>query len=444
MMGIFDFLNNDDPNQMARNAMMFGLLAGKGNFGQQLGNAGMTAMKVGLIGRKEKQEAALHQQQVRAQALREQLAQLQLQQAQEDSDLRKLPGQFFVPPSTPAIDATGGAETALENPANASAGRFNMPGYINALMARNPVEALKLQEATKKVTPQPFKLGANDRLIEPGTNRVLLGPTVDNSDPSSLSPLGKLIAERDKHPVGSPVYKLYDEWIDAKKREPQGPSPFFQFIPTNFGVLAGNARTGQFSTPQNPAAPGQPIIKTTDDPVTRGRVSAAQQEGQDTGKQIALLPGKEAALSSIKDAKEMLKRGIYAGTYANMKMALAKGTPGISTDVAVNTESFMSYIGQVVIPRLQEFGGNDSNEELRYLQRVMGGEITMEQATLERILDSAEKALVKRVQGLKQRQKPLLPKALPPKNANGWVLQVDANGNKAYVSPDRTQFEEVD
>ena len=32
---------------------------------------------------------------------------------------------------------------------------------------------------------------------------------------------------------------------------------------------------------------------------------------------------------------------------------------------------------------------------------------------------------------------------LPPTNANGWVLMEDANGNKAYVSPDGSQFEEV-
>jgi hypothetical protein len=35
------------------------------------------------------------------------------------------------------------------------------------------------------------------------------------------------------------------------------------------------------------------------------------------------------------------------------------------------------------------------------------------------------------------------PAALPPKNARGWTLHEDANGNKAYVSPDGKQFEEA-
>ena len=34
-------------------------------------------------------------------------------------------------------------------------------------------------------------------------------------------------------------------------------------------------------------------------------------------------------------------------------------------------------------------------------------------------------------------------KSLPYTDANGWILNVDKNGNKAYVSPDRKQFEEV-
>lgn len=36
-----------------------------------------------------------------------------------------------------------------------------------------------------------------------------------------------------------------------------------------------------------------------------------------------------------------------------------------------------------------------------------------------------------------------VPANLPPRNARGWTLQVDRNGNRAYVSPDGRQFEEV-
>lgn len=34
-------------------------------------------------------------------------------------------------------------------------------------------------------------------------------------------------------------------------------------------------------------------------------------------------------------------------------------------------------------------------------------------------------------------------KAAPAKNAKGWTLETDANGNRAYVSPDRKSYEEI-
>ena len=35
------------------------------------------------------------------------------------------------------------------------------------------------------------------------------------------------------------------------------------------------------------------------------------------------------------------------------------------------------------------------------------------------------------------------PPQIPIKNAQGWVLHTDKNGNKAYVSPDGKQFQKV-
>jgi hypothetical protein len=51
-----------------------------------------------------------------------------------------------------------------------------------------------------------------------------------------------------------------------------------------------------------------------------------------------------------------------------------------------NTEVFMANIGEIVIPRLQQFGGNDSNEELKYLQKVVAGDQRLEPESMQRIL----------------------------------------------------------
>jgi len=86
----------------------------------------------------------------------------------------------------------------------------------------------------------------------------------------------------------------------------------------------------------------------------------------------------------------MLDKGIYTGAYAQIKRGAVKWTPGVNTDKAAQTEEFLSHIGNIVIPRLKEFGGNDSNEEMRYLTRVMGGDITLEEKAIRGILNSAE------------------------------------------------------
>jgi hypothetical protein len=106
---------------------------------------------------------------------------------------------------------------------------------------------------------------------------------------------------------------------------------------------------------------------------------------------------------TIKGAVDLIDKGIYAGAYGPEQGAIAKYSRGAVGDKkkVENTEVFMSYIGETVIPRLQEFGGNDSNEELAYLQKVMGGNLRLEPESMRKILISAEKkvqANIKRLQ----------------------------------------------
>ena len=128
--------------------------------------------------------------------------------------------------------------------------------------------------------------------------------------------------------------------------------------------------------------------------------------GTDVGEQAASIEGKWSALDSVREAKDMLGKGIYSGSWSNIKMALSKGTKGAIGDrkKAANTEAYVSYIGNTVIPRLKEFGGNDSNEELNYLKGVMGGNIEMEPEALARILDSVEVKIQRGIERLQRQQ----------------------------------------
>ena len=60
----------------------------------------------------------------------------------------------------------------------------------------------------------------------------------------------------------------------------------------------------------------------------------------------------------------------------------------------------MANIGEIVIPRLVQFGGNDSNEELKYLQNVVAGNQRLEPESMKRILTSAEKKVQNNIKRL--------------------------------------------
>lgn len=132
---------------------------------------------------------------------------------------------------------------------------------------------------------------------------------------------------------------------------------------------------------------------------------AGETGGGEVGKQTANIQGKYTALSSIKDALDMLDKGIYSGGYGPAKELVAKYSGGIiRKDRLANTQEFRSYIGDIVIPRLQEFGGNDSVEELSYLRSVMAGDTSMEGDAIKNILKRADGKIKAGISRLEKQQ----------------------------------------
>jgi hypothetical protein len=123
--------------------------------------------------------------------------------------------------------------------------------------------------------------------------------------------------------------------------------------------------------------------------------AAAKAAGKIVGENVANVEQQYALGTAFKDALGLIDQGIYGGAYGPEKQFVAKFV-GIGDPKKVeNTEVFMANIGEIVIPRLQQFGGNDSNEELKYLQKVVAGDQRLEPAAMKRILASAEKKVQK-------------------------------------------------
>ena len=188
-----------------------------------------------------------------------------------------------------------------------------------------------------------------------------------------------------------------------------------QVVDTTDGQLLINSATGEIITnigkkPVKPSLGSE--IAAGLSPVF-GAIAEGQAKklgeagGADVGKQTAAIEGKYTALNSVQDALTVVKKGIYAGGYGPLQEGLAKYSGGVLADKQrlVNTEEFRSYIGDVVIPRLAEFGGNDSVEELKYLRSVMAGETTMESKAIQNILEKAQVKIQRGIKRVQEQQK---------------------------------------
>lgn len=134
---------------------------------------------------------------------------------------------------------------------------------------------------------------------------------------------------------------------------------------------------------------------------------AAKAAGKVIGGNIANIESQFSLQTGISDALKLIDKGIYAGAYGPEKGFVAKFSGGVIGDPkkVQNTEVFMANIGEVVIPRLQQFGGNDSNEELKYLQKVVAGDQRLEPESMKRILASAEKKIANNIRRLQEQAK---------------------------------------
>ena len=190
--------------------------------------------------------------------------------------------------------------------------------------------------------------------------------------------IGKLIAARDALPEGHPDRKLYQDKLLKLTNTNNEASAL--------GVLA------------------QALVKAT-----------GSKAGQEIGRSVTQLPKQEEAANSVEQALKLLEKGIYSGFYGGTGEFVAKVTGGAigNAERVANTELFRNLVGQTIIPRLEEFGGNDSVEELLFLKRVQGGDTSMTKEALVATLKNVEKMIQRGIQ-LKRAQEKAISEDKPP------------------------------
>ena len=130
--------------------------------------------------------------------------------------------------------------------------------------------------------------------------------------------------------------------------------------------------------------------------------AASKAAGKIVGENVANVENQFSLETAYKDAISLLNKGIYGGAFGPEQAAATKYSLGLlgNQKKLENTEVFMANIGEIVIPRLVQFGGNDSNEELKYLQNVVAGNQRLEPESMKRILTSAEKKIQNNIKRL--------------------------------------------
>ena len=232
-----------------------------------------------------------------------------------------------------------------------------------------------------------------------------------------LSTFGKLIKEQANYKPGTPGYQAYAKKIEKEfattaKKDPAVGAKAELAAQTKFNKPFGDLTSDE-------KAQVYKLVTEDENKNSLGAGLGALAEaivkstGKEVGQNVAeaaspvVIQGKENTLSALRRARGLIdaEGGIYTGGLANAKMAVSKYTPLGSQKTLENTEKYLAYVSTTVIPLLKEFGGNDSNEELKFLQRLVGGEITLEEDTLKEIIDSAitkTERGIKRVQGAVQ------------------------------------------
>jgi hypothetical protein len=323
---------------------------------------------------------------------------------------------------------------------------------------------------TRTVTPQPTAEDLARALVEvdPSTSNLKELVAASNNTSKGLAPVN----QKDYTPESFIKYSQSGNRADL--------------VPYRAPVKEAK-EPEEFSDPYTITVAGKPVRvqknlatkeekKIAEDVSTTVRIS---QSGQMTDKDIIMpqlrtLPKlkKEAQDSArrvrlYQDLSAMADKGA-GGLVPGLKGILSPVLEALGMDSTIESEAqayqLMSRAGVGSMRLMLVGSGQVSNYEQDLMQRLSGGSIktSREAAKLlfkyyakesQRVVEDynqtvddvsgVEPNIGKVYKKIQLGGKSGISSQIAPKNAQGWKLNTDAKGNKAYVSPDGKQFEEV-
>ena len=294
MAGLLDFAT--DPQSAMMTQMALGLLSAGGpssrpvSLGQAMGQAG----QMGMQGYKDAQSNQMNQ--MKLDELKKRMAFMQNMNLQSPNL---------------AQDALG-------------AGALDLKDYLT-LQTKDKPELVELDDPAnpgrtvkKWVTP-----GKSD-----GTN---IGYAPLKAPEGMRYENGQLVID--------PTYVDMKKQIAAAGRQAPNATPYFQFLPTADGYVAGNARTGQVAPV---SIGGKTVMRATDSPLLQGQIAGAKETGQEQAKSSLNLP------QAISKGEEALRLSNELLKHPGFKQAVgASSLLGIQKIPGTDARDFMNRLDQV-------------------------------------------------------------------------------------------------
>ena len=159
-------------------------------------------------------------------------------------------------------------------------------------------------------------------------------------------------------------------------------------------------------------------------------------EGADVAQSAA------SAIRNIGVARQQFEGGIISGITAPLELTIRKiGTALGFTDSQVsNTEAFRSSLAPVVLESIKGLGAGTaiSNADREYAEKFVGGNITLDNASIAKIIGIVEKANLAKVESHNSRVRKYMQKAKDPSSAEFLLVETP---EAQEVQPSRPQGE---
>lgn len=302
------------------------------------------------------------------------------------------------------VDAAGGDST--ESQAALAQLMSDPEGFEESLMLevsrtqdKQFYEAYKSQRGTEGLEISEVQ---SSKILDNGTVVSVL----KNNTTVVTDPAGTVLTGEDR---AQAIRDAQEFGVDVQQRRAKG---------REFGKGAGKIALASFETVGK--------IRENILDLKRG-IELIEKEGATTGYISDFLPNMKAATRKFANLRRKLGLNVVASVTFG---ALSEGELKLAMDVAMpkgmSEEQTVGWIKERIGAQ-EKYAANLEDAAL-YLADHSVAEL------IQRNRDMAKSA--------KKKESTKSAAALPPTNAKGWALKVDANGNKAYVS-DTGEFEEV-